>query len=214
VLRALVLTLALIVDLSRVAVAGEVCPDTHDGLPLAAADATEPVWYGRAADQVFTASGRSITSITVWKSPTTGTLLTRAGLYVCEAETLDSGEVRSLARRGGILRVGPVIEINAAHAAPIPLVFTLDPPLLLPHGGQFAFAIHDELDCFGIFALVSAAGNPYTGGNLWTTGPYGCLYGPYPGYPLSPADLVFDVAYCDRVAAVPNTWGSLKAAYR
>src|SRR5687768_2864070 len=166
------LALAVVVAWSPVPCHGQICPDTHDGLPFSAANASEPVYFGRAADQVFTPSGRTITSVTVWKSPTTGTLLTRMGLYVCEAETLQSGEVRSKARRG-ILRVGPVVEMNTAHDEPVPIVFSLDPPFTLPHGGQFAFAVHDEFSCFGIFGLETAAGNPYTGGNLWITGPYG-----------------------------------------
>ena len=189
------------------------CMGAHAGNPLSNANTTTPVYFGRAADQVFLAEGRNITSITVWKSPTSGSLQTLVGIYVCATETLDTG-TRSLATRG-ILRTGPVLEYSVAHDAPVPLVFEFDPPIVLPHGGNFAFAIRDEKDCFGILALEAAPVDSYKGGDLWTTGPLAsCAYGAFPGFPVAAADLCFEIEYCDEVGARSASWGVIRALYR
>jgi len=122
--------------------------------------------------------------------------------------------VRSLATRG-ILQKGPVIIFDGAHEAPAPLVFVFDPPVTLPHKGQFAFAIRDERQCFGIFTLEAASGNPYEGGDMWTTGPLpSCEYGAFPGYPVTTVDLCFDIEYCDAVGSRPTSWGAIRGVYR
>jgi hypothetical protein len=181
---------------------------------IESANTTTPVYFGRAADQVFLAQGQNIVAITVWKAPTSGEAQTLMGAYVCEAETLESGEVRSFAARG-ILRKGPIIAHEGAHGDPVPLVFVFDPPVTLPHKGQFAFAIRDERDCFGIFALEAASGDPYRGGDMWTTGPLpSCEYGAFPGYPLATVDLCFDIEYCDAVSAKSTSWGAIRGVYR
>jgi len=191
------------------------CSPTFDGVPVDSADIGEVAWYGRALDQAFLARGSAIRSITVWMSPRTGFHDDIARLYICKAETLSTGEVRSMSRRG-ILLTGPLLHIPMSPQTPYPLVFELDPPFLLPHDGHFSFAIHDELDCFGAVPLMAVSGNPYPDGSLWRTGPTpSCEYGAYAGYPLvTPSDLCFQIEYCDEVDAVQATWGSVKARYR
>lgn len=195
-------------------IAAEDCSSMRTGNPLANANATTPVYFGRAADQVFLAEGRTISSITVWKSPTEGSLQTLIGSYICEAETLDNGDVRSLATRG-ILRTGPIVDYSIPHDTLAPLVFEFNPPVTLPHEGHFAFAIRDEKDCFGIFGLEVSPVETYAGGDLWTTGPLAsCAYGAFPGFPVAAADLCFEIEYCDVVAARAKSWGEIRAFYR
>jgi hypothetical protein len=194
--------------------AGEPCHSVTDGPGLQTRNTIAGIYYGRAADQVFVATGRAISGITVWKAPSTGNTTSLIGSYICETETLGTGEVRSLAVRG-IIAVGPVITFSGAHESSAPLDFRFDPPVVLGHPGQFAFAIRDEQSCGGIFALEAASGDPYKGGDMWTTGPQpSCAYGAYPGYPVAPVDLCFTITYCDATPVRSTSWGGLRALYR
>lgn len=113
---------------------------------------------------------------------------------------------------------GPVISTPPDPGTdPVPLVFTFDPPLVLPQLGRYYFNVTEE-NCGGFINLLGNRTNAYGGGGAWATGVSGCD-GRAPG-PLAPSDsscdLLCDITYCEALATpvVRKSWGSVKSIYR
>ena len=94
--------------------------------------------------------------------------------------------------------------------------WTLDPPVVLPKAGLYAFFIQNL--CDGFFNLLADDRNSYSEGILWVTtrsdvSDCHLRVSPY-AYPNG--DLMFTIVFCNDTTTPTRTtsWGRLKAIYR
>jgi len=165
---------------------------------------------GRSIAQVFYAPDTLVQSVTVWRPASDQVNITGMHLYITGVHSAGAPDPSD------VLLDGQTIVLPSTGATPKPVVYSLDPPLALPHRGLFAFAIkQDTPQCLGIFNLMADSIGVYRDGDSWTIYPfYSCLglgFGPAP----EPRDVVFEVAFCEMgTPTLRTTWGRLKSTYR
>ena len=189
------------------------CEVVSTGLDTTQANLQIVDTYSNQTAQVFEASDTVLTAITVWQRPTSGGY-GKGKLYVMEVETT-SGVVRPNESR--LLLAGSELQVPAGdNIHPVEMSWSLDPPLVLPHRGQFAFEIA-PLPCgAGLIVFLGRSGDPYPGGSYWNFDTGSCGPGCCPDNPWEGTiDVAFRVDFCEApVATRPSTWGGVRAAYR
>jgi hypothetical protein len=190
------------------------CQPVHVQLDPATWDTAREPFLGRAVGQSFVAPDTVITRITVWRPPNNRSVI-GAHLYVTGADENGRPDVAQMLLDGPTVRVfdstpsGQLIEMS----------FSLDPPLLLPMPGTYAFFLQAEACHQGAVWMIAASNaNPYPGGITWITG----RVAEYPCYLRSVdgggdnSDLLFDIEFCDThpTPVRRQTWGELKVIYR
>ena len=203
----------LAVTLTSSASAGP-CQPVSVGVDTSFANQKAVVWIGHSWNQVFTVSDTLINSIAVWRPARNDSMYFPIKLYVLDVDS-SFGLQRPNTKQ--IVLDGPRIVVPGdGDGRPIRVEWAFSPPLALPHRGQFAFQVKEDL-CGGSFALLSTSNDVYPGGDAWQTDPnVGCVgAGCCPGSAYYARDLVFEVEFCsDAVPTLPATWGRVKAAYR
>ena len=138
--------------------------------------------------QTFYAADTLILSVTVWR---------RAGAE----HTYDGGAVLRLLNTyasgvpdiDSVLFTSPALVVHGSSTEPVPLVFEFNPPLRLPHPGEYAFQCRPAglyVDLLAWSWDLPPYGGGYWGGVLWTTGR--CCY-PLCSYPHD--DLIFRIEF-------------------
>ncbi len=188
------------------------CAVTHVGIDTAGANGIKVVLDGRGEGQVVALRDTLVTAFTVYRSALEDSLPYQARLFVTNSDL--SGRPDA----GSVIYAGPTVDGGFGDGLhPFPLVFSIDPPLALPHSELYYFNV-TEANCFSSFILLADTTNRYRAGGEWRTGASGCdprgpgsLAGPF--YPMT--DLIFDVATCSAVTPVRgDTWGALKIRYK
>jgi hypothetical protein len=140
-----------------------------------------------------------------------------AHLYVTAADAANSPRPVPLTHE--ILLDGPTVGVfdSDPPGQLIPMVFVVDPPLVLPHKGIYAWFLQPENCAPGAAWYVCAdTSDSYPSGDAWTTiRTFGECHLPTLEGMEDHQDYIFEVQYCD--AAVPTrrrTWGELKLIYR
>ena len=182
-------------------------------------------YLGWAVGQTFYAPESVITRITVWRPPGNvryfgmhlWVVPTRPGSDPAEPITWPASE---------ILLDGPTLYIPDSDPPGrfIEVSFVLDPPLVLPGRGTYAFFLQAP-DCFtGTPWLLCADTTDWKGPNNGPHYPYGQTWRTYrpvggacylPPTCCGDSDYIFEIEYCDTATPVRRaTWGKLKMLYR
>ncbi|PWT88051.1 MAG: hypothetical protein C5B54_11235 [Acidobacteria bacterium] len=172
------------------------------------------VWIGRSWNQVFTATDTLVKSLTVWRPARNDSMYFPIKLYVLEVDS--SFGLQRPNPKGIVLDAPDIVVPGSGGIDPIKVQWVFDPPLALPHRGQFAFQVKEDL-CGGSFALLSSSNDVYAGGDVWRTDPnVGCVgAGCCPTQYSYARDLVFSIEFCDSpVATGSQTWGRVKSIFR
>ena len=166
---------------------------------------------GSAPGETFQARDTLITSITVWRAAAEAADTAPMKLWITDVDST------GMPLTDQVVLDGPWISYPYGDGVhPTMIQFIFDPPVALPHQGQFFFAIQEL--CYGYFDLLAANFDVYPGGMAWRTGRSflsGCGLRPYPDKLVHP-DLAFTIDFChDTTTAVRRTtWGRLKTIYR
>ena len=184
------------------------------GINWTLANNTSTPLLGEQPGQTFTAPESLMTFLRVWRF--VGDDSTIIGMRLCITDTTQSGAPDL----SNILYCGPtIVHFLSDHIHPTEFRWDLDPPLVLPHRGKFAFFILQD-PCIAFWNLLASGLPPlYEGGNMWYTPRSQCILFPglqpnlknYPQY-----DLVFQAGFCrDVTTSIRRTsWGQLKRRYR
>jgi hypothetical protein len=156
-----------------------------------------------------------ITKITVWRPPNTPSSV---GMHLYVTGT-DSAMVRPLVAE--MLLDGPTVTVfdSDPPGQAIEVPFVLDPPLVLPGVGTYAFFLQAEGCSPGAVWYIRAnETNPYPDGLYWITGRVvnpPCHLRFVDGGENN-TDLLFDIEFCDThpTPTRRQTWGELKVIYR
>ncbi|HEV8479428.1 MAG TPA: hypothetical protein VGR66_01440 [Candidatus Eisenbacteria bacterium] len=206
---------ALVLGLAWPSLVGAtVCDLVFTGLDTTQADLQIPAWYSNQPSQVFDAPDTVLMAVTVWRVPQSVGVF-QGKLYVMEVDSI-VGLVRP--DESKLLLDGPTLQLLAGDGIhPTEETWIVDPPLVLPRRGQFAFEIV-PLPCAGgeLTAFLGRSGNPYPGGSFWNFDTADCGPGCCPDNPWEGTiDLAFRVDFCETpVPTQKMTWGELRAAYR
>lgn len=112
---------------------------------------------------------------------------------------------------------GPIVSFTSPDSIdPTPLVYSFDPPIVLPRPSTYCFWIQETCSGWGDFLIDGL--NGYKDGSLWGTfrsNFEGCILRAYPEN-FAGADLVFSLVFCNTHTTPTRrqTWGELKARYR
>lgn len=172
-------------------------------------------YLGSAIGQTFLATDTLLIRVTVWRPPNdidaVGTTL-----FITE---VDSSFSPARPNTGAKLRMGPTVFVRDSDPSGqlIRMDFVLDPPLVLPSAGLYAFFLQREGCDGGVTNIVATQPGAYPGGIFWHSprtsgGP--CYLRPVSGW--ADADLIFEIEFC-RDALTPvvrESWGRLKVTYR
>jgi hypothetical protein len=187
------------------------CTTTHVAVDTVGADTSLVCFNSRGWGEVVRTSDTLAVSFTVWRTAFENFVPYKARLFVERVDSTDTPIV------GSVLYAGPSVTGAFGDGAhPVPLVFSIEPPLALPGPGKYYFNV-SEASCFGNFSLMAVSTNRYAPGGTWQTGAQ-CD----PRAPGTPSgdyrpqlDLIFDASFCSIATPVRRpTWGSLKLLYR
>lgn len=173
------------------------------------------VFLGRAVGQTFLAPETLLKQVTVWRPPNYQAVI-GAHLFITGVDTT---QVPPRPDVDQLLLDGPTVLVHDSDPPGqlIPMQFVIDPPLVLPRRGTYAFFLQAE-ECHQAeaFRVIANDLNPYPGGSNWLTGRADapCFLGDVEGG--DPADIVFDVVFCrsTMTGALRQSWGKTKAKYR
>jgi hypothetical protein len=198
---------------ARAAPKGTPCIVRSAGVDTSRGRGAESAYLGHVPGQTFFAADTVITSLTVW----------RAGAF---AGFTDPMKLRLVAVDASGTPIpnqteldGPEIIVTSADFQhPTEVRFDLDPPMLLPERGEYAFFVGPS--CEGSFDLLVDPDNGYAGGSEWWTGtrlptiPSCYLRAQPQGNPGT--DLIFGIEFCgDTMTATRRaSWGQVKTIYR
>ena len=171
-------------------------------------------FFGRALGQTFLAEDTVITRITVWRPPNIIDVV-GAHLFIT---TVDTATQRPVTQ--GILQNGPTVVVRDSDPPGqlIRMDFVIEPPLLLPGLGLYAFFLQREGCDSGETRLIASTSDPYAQGIYWLTGR--TIFGPCALRSVTSGenntDLIFEIEYCktDLTAVRARSWGELKLLYR
>jgi hypothetical protein len=205
--------LALSVVPNRLATAQTDCVPSHLRLDPAIANTSRSPFAGKALGQTFFASDTIVSRITVWRPPNNRSVI-GAHLYVTGVNSNLRPDVSQMLLDGPTINVfdsdppGQIIEMS----------FPLDPPLLLPGRGTYAFFVQ-AAGCHQAAAwqILANQSDPYADGLYWITGSVSspCHLRPVDGG-SNDTDLLFDIEFCGQHATrlIRGTWGTVKVIYR
>jgi hypothetical protein len=165
---------------------------------------------GRSVAQVFNAPDTLVQSVTVWRPASDVENYTGMHLFITGVDSTGVPDPSN------VLLDGETIVLPLTGPTSKPVIYSLDPPLPLPHKGLYAFAIKQENpSCLGVFSLMADSTNAYPDGDAWIIHPFFSCLGLGRGASPQPADVVFEVSFCEMpVPVVRTTWGYVKAFER
>lgn len=196
------------------AAAGSPCDPTHVRLDPAIANTSRSPINARALGQTFLAEDTVITRITIWRPPNFPSVV-GMHLYVTGVSANLIPDVSQM------LLDGPTVTVYDSDPPGqfIEVPFVLNPPLVLPAPGTYAFFIQPANCSSGaVWYIVANNTNPYPYGFYWNTGRVvssPChLRGVDGGEDLT--DLLFDIEFCDThpTPVRSRSWGEVKVIYR
>jgi len=173
-------------------------------------------FFGRALGQTFLAVDTVITRITVWRTPND---IDAVGTHLF-VTTVDTTRTPPRPVTQGILQDGPTVFVRDSDPPGqlIRMDFVIEPPLVLPQPGLYAFFLQREGCDAGETRIIASTNNPYPYGIYWLTGrmvflPCG-LRSVTSGEDFT--DLIFQIEFCNTHATPvrARTWGGLKLLYR
>ena len=194
--------------------AGAGCMADTVGLDPSIWNTGRGTFFGRALGQTFRAEDAVITRITVWRPPNIIDVV-GAHLFVT---TVDTATRRPVTQ--GILQDGPTVVVRDSDPPGqlIRMDFLIEPPLVLPRLGIYAFFLQREACDSGETRIAASSNNPYPYGIYWITGR--TIFGPCALRSVDGGsdntDLIFEIEYCktDVTAVRARSWGELKMLYR
>jgi len=167
----------------------------------------------RGYGEVILCPDTVVTSITFWQPPFQQSFEYYARMYVTGVDT--TGRPTN----SNIYYVGPTLHgVDTDTVHPSPIVFTFNPPLVLPGAGRYFFDVKadDGFSCAADFALLADTTNRYPDGVGWWTGKLcdPCCPGSS-GFVKPGFDMIFDIEFCDThsTPVLRATWGELKTRY-
>jgi len=200
----------------HVRMAGSGCVADTIGLDPAIWTTSRGTFFGRALGQTFLAVDTVITRITVWRPPNQ---INSVGTHLF-ITTVDTTQTPPRPVTQGILQDGPTVFIRDSDPPGqlIRMDFVIEPPLVLPRPGLYAFFLQREGCDGGETIIIANDANPYPYGIYWLTGRTAFL----PCFLRSVTsgsdytDLIFQIEFCNaHVTPVrARTWGGLKLLYR
>jgi len=222
VLCCLLATLSLAGALRSECVAASACAvqDTI-GLGPEYGNGSSGAAFGEARAETFAAAETLLTFLRVWRVASQDSDW-QIGMhpYITETKATEIYGGGIAPDQTKIVWDGPCLVIpNGDGVHPIEFRWDFNPPLTLPHRGEYAFFLF-QCPCIAYWDIL-ATDQPqlYPGGDLWQTGRSNCvlgsrvlgLVGPYTTY-----DLIFQIGFChDSVTPVRRgSWGALKMLYR
>ena len=191
---------------------GGACPPTVVDVDSTGWDLRAGTFLGRAIGQTFYAPETLLTKVTVWRPyfASTG----GAHLFVTE---VNRGENPPRPDTRRILLDGPSIPLFTGEPGEIyELEYSLDPPLVLPGRGLYAFFIQAQYCDIGEVRILSTTKNPYHDGMIWLTNRAlsSCFLAPA-DRGEDTTDIIFRIEYCDApTPAKRKSWGEVKTIYR
>jgi hypothetical protein len=204
---------AALVGAARVAAAQTNCVPFHVRLDPSIANTSRPADLGSSVCHTFLAEDTLIARITVWLPPNFPSSI-GAHLYVTATDANGRPDVSQ------ILLDGPTIHVGDSDPPGqfIEMPFVLNPPLVLPFPGTYAFFLRTEFCSPASWYIVANNTNPYPYGLYWLTGRVDsspCRLRPVVGGENN-TDLLFDIEFCGtRITSVhQGTWGTLKTIDR
>lgn len=202
---------ALLLSLTSAAVGrGATCPTTFVSTDTSTADTTLLVYFGRAYGQVFLATDTVLQGITVYRPAVDVADYDQVKLYILGVDN-NGTPVTS-----NIILDGPAFEGPLGDGVhPVPVRFTLNPPVTLPRLGLYCFAVKENF-CDGAFHLIGGRKNAYPYGMAWEFEKgFACVGLSLASNANPNLDLAFEVDFCDMATpASRTTWGELKLRYR
>ena len=208
-LRHAVLLTALCGGGASPALAGTCPQQVSVAVATSRADTLAITYFCRGFGQTFVADDTLIRSISVWVPPISPKDYDLANLFITEA----IGGAPDLDHQiyAGLLVERPLTD----PVLPTEFRFEFNPPIALPHRGEFFFDV--QADYYSAFPMLASNADPYPQGKGWQTGPV--ILCDLPGSPevsYSHPDLVFKMVFCtDRITPTRRwTWGGLKVLYR
>ncbi len=185
------------------------------GLDPAIWTTSRGTFFGRALGQTFLAVDTVITRITVWRPPNQ---INSVGTHLF-VTTVDTAQSPPRPVTQGILQDGPTVFIRDSDPPGqlIRMDFAIEPPLVLPRPGLYAFFLQREGCDSGETIIIANDANPYPYGIYWITGRAitTCALRSVDGGE-DYTDLIFEIEFCST-GATPvraGTWGELKLLYR
>lgn len=188
------------------------CAVRSIGVDATSANSWAAIAFGGAVGQTFAATDPVIRSITVWRTAIQDTNHAALQVYIMETD--------STGRPDGVIREGPRVYVPYGDGIhPVRFDFVLDPPLVLPDRGTYAFSIASR-PCGASVNIVASGVDPYPGGNLWASGRNTCvLRGHISSYPA--ADLAFEITFCEDLStgivvprfAAEATYGQVRLSW-
>ena len=194
-----------------------VCSSVTVGLDTSLANSSGGAFLGEAPGQTFLAADTLVRSVTVWRVASEDTNYMGMHLYITKTDSAGTPETDQV-----ILDGPTVYNYFGDGIHPIPFQFVMEPPVVLPGPGLYAFFLREEPCSLGYFDLIgreeTSGGDIYPPGHVWLTrrsNYSGCVLKINPNsYPL--ADFIFSIEFCQTTTTptLSPTWGALKAHYR
>jgi hypothetical protein len=185
------------------------------GLDPGTANNAFGVFFGRAVGQSFLAQDTVISKLTVWRPPNNLSVV-GAHLFITAVDTTVSPPRPDT---GQILLDGPTVTVFDSNPPGqlIEMEFVLNPPLILPRPGRYAWFLQaDACNQGDVWEIVADDRNLYSDGIAWITGRanLGCYLAPVEGGDDN-LDLISHIEFCTATTpTIPASWGALKVIYR
>jgi len=166
--------------------------------------------FGRGPGQTFVATDTLIRAITVWRMATQSPNPYPMKLWVVEVDS--AGYPLS----DQIIYEGPLTQVlygDGIH--PVEIRFYLDPPVVLPGPGKYAFIVQNQ--CSGFFDLLTVT-DSYAQGQMWRSSRSnfsGCILSETM-QDFYEYDLCCKIEFC-KDGQTPSrrcSWGQVKTIYR
>jgi hypothetical protein len=201
--------IALAVSSAQYAAAQDCRPITV-GVDTSLANNSVVIATYEAVGEIFFARDTLVRSLTVWRVASEAGSVIGLRAYIVGTYSSGTPDITQLLWESAPL----VKQGDGVH--PTQFTWEMDPPLALPHRGQYAFYIYYS-PCIGYVDLLAREPDAYSDGFLFGTGrSNSCEIPDGDAYYLGNVDLVFTLEYCTDVVtrAAPSTWGQLKLIYR
>ena len=192
------------------------CSKTTIGIDPSIANSSGSPLLAEAIGETFIARDTLITSFTVWHVPEF--VVSRdVGIkaYIVPTDSTGAPITAEPLWRGALQ-----IPSRGDGVHPVEVTWTIDPPLVLPHRGRYAWFILQDL-ChtdFSILAVnnVYADRDAFEEGVGWVTSRGTCVDLDASVFEAPHGDLIFKMEFCHDVATSTRrtTWGTLKSIYR
>ena len=191
------------------------CVQDTIGIDPSIADNAGGDALGESVGQTFYAADTLMTFLRVWRVENQQNNIIGMHLYI--TMTLPSGEPDM----NGVLVDGPTLVNQFGDGVhPIEFEWQWDPPLALPHRGEYTFFLGQD-PCIGYWDILTKTGTIFypDGEFVWTPRSSDCRLSPLMQGRIrhnAQDDCVFQIGFCHDAATTQRrrTWGELKMLYR